>query len=126
MERGAGRPVEGKQNTMNRDAGLQTKILQALRDAGPNEMIPSLDGYSDEAFWYNARQLHRAGLIDIMDRGTIDNPLQCWATGLTPYGHDVLDRAKDEWRDKGKAAGGRVLQITFESVLREILDKLIP
>jgi hypothetical protein len=111
---------------MNRDPGLQTKILQELRDAGPNAKISSLGGYSYEAFWNNARHLHRAGLIDVMDTGDIDNPLPCWATGLTAYGHDVLDRAKDEWRDKAKAAGGSVGQITYESVLRTILDNLIP
>jgi Hypothetical protein (DUF2513) len=111
---------------MKRDPVLQTIILQELRDAGPNAKISSLDGHSYEAFWYNARQLHRAGLIEIMDIGTIDTPLPCWATGLTAYGHDVLDRAKDEWRNRAKAAGGSVVEITYESVLRAILDNLIP
>jgi hypothetical protein len=111
---------------MNRDLGLQTEILQELRDSGPNAKIPSLNGYSNQAFWQSARLLHRAGLIDIMDMGTIDNPLPCCATGLTAYGQDVLDRAKDEWRDKSRAGGGSVVQITYESVLRAILDNLIP
>jgi hypothetical protein len=110
---------------MNRDSGLQTEILQALRDAGPNAKVASLNSYSYEAFWHNARLLHRAGLIEIMDMGSIDNPLPCCATGLTAYGHDVLDRAKDEWRDKLKAGGSGVVQITYESVLRAILDNLI-
>jgi Hypothetical protein (DUF2513) len=108
---------------MKRDLDLQTKILQELEEAGPNEKIRSLDGYSTESFCYNARQLHRAGLIDIVDRHTLADPLDCWAAGLTPKGHDKLDQAKDEWR-KVKAAGGRAAQITFDSVLRAILDHM--
>ena len=111
---------------MNRDPGLQSQILQELRDTGPNAKIASLEGYSYKAFWYNARQLQRAGLIDIMDVGSIDDPLPCWATGLTAYGHGVLDRAKNEWRDQAKAAGGSTVEISYESVLRTVLDNLIP
>jgi Hypothetical protein (DUF2513) len=110
---------------MKPDPDLQTKILQDLEKAGPDEMIARVDGYSVEAFCYNARQLHRKGLIDIQDRATLADRHACWATGLTPKGHEVLDRARDEWRSKAKAAGGRAAQITFESVLRAILDQLI-
>jgi hypothetical protein len=113
------------EGAMKRDLDLQTEILKEIEDAAPDEQIVGMDGYSAEAFWYNARQLHRAGLIDIQDRRTKDDPLACRATGLTPAGHDALDRARDEWRRKAKAAGGRAAQITFESVLRAILDQLI-
>ena len=111
---------------MKRDLDLQTKILQLLEDAGPNEMVVSVDGYSYEQFCYDARQLHRAGLIDIHGSS---GRLACWATGLTPRGHDVLDRARAEWQQKATATGGRVVQITFETVLRkavEIIRSSIP
>jgi hypothetical protein len=110
---------------MQRDPRVQAKILEELGDAGQNEILVGLDEYSPEAFYYNARQLHRERLIDIQDRGTLADSLACWATGLTPKWHDALDQAKDEWQRKAKAAGGRAVQITFESVLSAILDKML-
>jgi Hypothetical protein (DUF2513) len=107
------------------DPGLQTKILQELEEADPNEKILSLDGYSAEAFCYNARQLHRMGLIDIEDRAILGDRHACWATGLTPEGHRVLKQARDEWQRKAKAAGGRAVQITVETVLRGMLEHLM-
>ena len=107
------------------DPALQTKILQELEEAGPDEILVGLDGYSVEAFCYNARKLHRKGLIDIQDRRTLDDRHACWATGLTPEGHDVLERAKEEWQRKAKAAGGRASQITFDAILRAILDQIM-
>ena len=71
---------------MKRDLDLQTKILQRLKDASPGEEIRSLEGYSHAEFCYNARQLHRAGLIDIMDFGDLADSLDCMATDLTPAG----------------------------------------
>jgi hypothetical protein len=108
---------------MKRDVDLQTKIFRELEAADPDEQLGGMDGYSDEAFWYNARQLYRAGLIDIQDRSTLADRLACVATGLTPAGHDALDRARDKWGRKAKDAGGRAAQITFESVLRAILTQ---
>jgi hypothetical protein len=67
------------------DPYLQTKILKELHEADLNEILVSVDGFPVEAFWYNARQLHRKGLIDIQDRATLDHPKACWATGLTPH-----------------------------------------
>ena len=115
----------GKGNEMKRDLDLQTKILQRLEEAGPDEEIRSLEGYSSEEFCYNAQQLHRAGLIDIMGFRSKTNHVNCIATGLTPAGHDRLDQARTEWRRRAKSVGGRAAQITFETVLRGMLEHVI-
>jgi hypothetical protein len=107
------------------DPDLQTEILKELRDAAADEYVVGVDGYSAEEFYYNARQLNRKGLIDIQDRGTIDNRQPCWATGLTPQGHDVLKQAEDEWKRKIKAAGGQAGQITLQTALREIVERIM-
>jgi hypothetical protein len=60
---------------MKRDLDLQTKILQRLEDAGPNDEIRAVEGYLHHEFCYNARQLERAGLIDILDVGDLSDSL---------------------------------------------------
>ena len=111
---------------MKRDLDLQTKILQRLGEAGPNDEIRAVDGYPHHEFCYHARQLERAGLIDLLDVGDLSDSLDCIPTGLTPEGHRVLEEAKTSWQRKATSVGGQAAQITFDTVLRGILAHIIP
>ena len=111
---------------MKRNLDLQTKILQQLEEANPNDEIRALEGYSHTEFCYNARQLQSQGLITIVDFSHKTDPLACTATGLTPKGHDLLDQTRTKWRKRAKSAISHGAQITFEAILRTTLEHFTP
>ncbi len=106
---------------MKRNLDLQTKILQLLEK---KDEIQSAEGYSQKEFGYNARQLESNKLITIIDCGNKTDPHACIATGLTPKGHDLLDKTRTEWSDKAKSAVKTTAQTSFDALLRAAIDKL--
>ena len=110
---------------MKRDLNLATRILTGLEAKPLNAQLRGLNGYSDDEFYYHARLLAGAGLIQIIDLNTYREPYACVATQLTWAGHDFLERARSpEWIDKAKQAGFDVGKDAAAAAVRFALTKL--
>jgi len=82
---------------VKRDMDLIRQILLDVEDTGPNEMIPSVDGYDSAAFAYSVSLMEQAGLVEAtvaMASGHI--PVKASVYSLTWDGHDFLDAIRND------------------------------
>jgi hypothetical protein len=128
-----GRPLphNKRKKAMKRDLDLCTKILVKLEGKDLNEDIDSIEGYTENEFYYNARLLAGVSLIEIRDMSDLSAEYACVATQLTWAGHDFLEKGTSpKWiaylQEQGIDVGKDVAAGAIRTALEKLGDAIAP
>jgi hypothetical protein len=113
---------------MKRDMELIRKILLTIESSPPRGGDRSFStlGYPEDDVTYNIDQAIQAGLLRGQTMETTTS-MVCLVDGLTPYGHDFLENAKNQfiWDEVMEDAKKRGIATASIDILKQMLDKAI-
>ncbi len=104
---------------MKRDLDLCRKVMLEIEKSPTiDERIElHIEGYTEEQIEYNLLQLHKAGLVEL--DGQYIHEDYHHAIGLTPVGHDFLDKARDNniWKKALKKVGDTAFPVLLQTLI---------